>query len=88
MHWGPVKGGHPNPDGGQARSWSQGLPLTGSRGTLRAKGPYWRKTKMSRVALNQAAPDFSLPDFTGKVVRLSDFLGRKNVLLVFNRTFM
>jgi peroxiredoxin len=42
---------------------------------------------MSRVSLNQIAPDFSLPDFTGKMVRLSDFRGKKNVLLVFNRTF-
>ncbi len=42
---------------------------------------------MSRIALNQVAPDFSLPDFSGKTVRLSDFYGRKNVLLVFNRTF-
>jgi peroxiredoxin len=42
---------------------------------------------MSRVSLNQAAPDFSLPDFSGNTVSLSDFLGRKNVLLVFNRTF-
>ena len=43
---------------------------------------------MSRVSLNQIAPDFSLPDFTGKMVRLSDFRGKKNVLLVFNRTFI
>jgi len=42
---------------------------------------------MSRVSLNQVAPDFSLPDFTGSMVSLSDFHGRKNVLLVFNRTF-
>ena len=40
-----------------------------------------------RVALNQMAPDFSLPDFSSKKVNLSDFRGRKNVLLVFNRTF-
>lgn len=42
---------------------------------------------MPRVPVNQAAPDFSLPDFSGKTVRLSDFYGQKNVLLVFNRTF-
>jgi len=42
---------------------------------------------MSRVSLNQTAPDFSLPDFSGNTVSLSDFLGSKNVLLVFNRTF-
>jgi len=42
---------------------------------------------MSRGSLNQAAPDLSLPDFSGNTVSLSDFLGRRNVLLVFNRTF-
>jgi peroxiredoxin len=42
---------------------------------------------MPRVSLNQTAPDFSLPDFSGKSVRLSDFYGQMNVLLVFNRTF-
>jgi len=42
---------------------------------------------MSRVALNQPAPDFSLVDFNGQQVRLSDFKGQKNVLLVFNRGF-
>ncbi len=42
---------------------------------------------MPRVSLNQIAPDFSLPDFSGNLVSLSDFRGRKNVLLVFNRGF-
>lgn len=43
---------------------------------------------MSRVSLNQAAPNFTLPDFSGRNVSLSDYRGRKNVLLVFNRTFL
>ncbi len=42
---------------------------------------------MPRVSLNQTAPDFSLADYQGKMVSLSDFRGLKNVLLVFNRTF-
>ena len=42
---------------------------------------------MPRVALNQNAPDFTLADYRGKAVRLADFRGVKNVLLVFNRTF-
>jgi len=42
---------------------------------------------MSRVSLNTPAPDFTLPDFSGKPVTLWDFRGQKNVLLVFNRTF-
>ncbi len=42
---------------------------------------------MPRVSLDQTAPEFSLPDFSGKQFSLSDLRGRKNVLLVFNRTF-
>ncbi|MBN1681420.1 MAG: redoxin domain-containing protein [Anaerolineae bacterium] len=33
------------------------------------------------------APDFVLADVDGKNVRLSDFRGEKNVVLVFNRGF-
>ena len=36
----------------------------------------------------QSAPDFELTDVQGKSVRLSNFLGKKNVLLVFLRGFM
>jgi peroxiredoxin len=43
---------------------------------------------MPRIDLNTPAPDFSLEDFSGKNVRLSDFQGKSNVLLVFNRGFM
>lgn len=43
---------------------------------------------MPRVSLNQPAPDFSLPDFTGKIFKLAELKGKKNVLLVFNRTFV
>jgi peroxiredoxin (alkyl hydroperoxide reductase subunit C) len=42
---------------------------------------------MPRVPLDAEAPEFSLSDFTGRPVSLSDYRGRKNVLLVFNRTF-
>ena len=42
---------------------------------------------MPKVTLNTPAPDFSLPDFQGKTVRLSDFREKSNVLLVFNRGF-
>ena len=40
---------------------------------------------MSRVALDQVAPHFALPDFSGRTVSLADLRGQKNVLLVFNR---
>ena len=42
---------------------------------------------MSRAELNTVAPDFALADFKGNEIRLSDFRGSKNVLLVFNRGF-
>ncbi len=42
---------------------------------------------MAGVNLNQPAPDFQLADFRGNSVRLSDYRGKKNVLLVFNRGF-
>ena len=42
---------------------------------------------MPRVSLDQPAPDFTLADYCGNIVRLSDFRGNKNVLLVFNRGF-
>ena len=42
---------------------------------------------MARVAINLPAPEFELQDFRGRPVRLSDYRGRRHVLLVFNRTF-
>ncbi len=43
---------------------------------------------MPRVALDQPAPDFNLPNFRGTPFTLSNLKGKKNVLLVFNRTFI
>jgi peroxiredoxin len=42
---------------------------------------------MPRISLNSPAPDFALENFQGESVRLSDFFGFSNILLVFNRTF-
>lgn len=42
---------------------------------------------MPKVAINAPAPDFELQDYKGKNVKLSDFKGKSNVLLIFNRTF-
>jgi peroxiredoxin len=42
---------------------------------------------MARVELNTPAPDFSLEDIQGNMVRLSDFREKSNILLVFNRGF-
>ena len=43
---------------------------------------------MGKVTLNVPAPDFSLQDFNGADVNLSNFQNTKNVLLVFNRGFV
>lgn len=42
---------------------------------------------MSKVELNTSAPDFTLADYQGNQIRLSDFKDQSIVLLVFNRTF-
>ncbi len=42
---------------------------------------------MARVELNIQAPDFTLNDFNSRSVSLSDYAGKKNVLVVFNRGF-
>jgi peroxiredoxin len=34
-----------------------------------------------------SAPDFSAPDSEGKLVQLSEYKGKKKVVLVFNRGF-
>ena len=43
---------------------------------------------MAKVEINNRAPEFSLQDFNGKIVSLSEFAGQKNVLVVFNRGFL
>jgi peroxiredoxin len=42
---------------------------------------------MSKVEINKPAPDFTLADYAGNSVSLSDYRNNKNVLLVFNRGF-
>jgi peroxiredoxin len=42
---------------------------------------------MPRVKIDTVAPDFTLADYEGNEVRLSDYRDRQNVLLVFNRGF-
>ncbi len=42
-------------------------------------------TEVGRVAVGMEAPDFSLRSLTGATVTLSDFRGRKDVVLVFYR---
>jgi cytochrome oxidase Cu insertion factor (SCO1/SenC/PrrC family) len=42
---------------------------------------------MARVEINAEAPDFTLEDINGDPVSLSDFRGKKHVVLVLNRGF-
>jgi hypothetical protein len=58
-----------------------------SRIPVKVNGHDRGRDPLSHVALDTPAPDFELPDFEGKVFRLSDLRGAKNVLLVFNRGF-
>jgi peroxiredoxin len=46
-----------------------------------------RTIVMARVELNVQAPDFTLDDFNGNSVSLSNYKNKKNVLVVFNRGF-
>ena len=43
---------------------------------------------MAKIHEGSTAPDFTLTDTQGKSVTLSDYLGRRHVVLVFNRGFM
>ena len=43
---------------------------------------------MPKVDINQPAPAFTIRDYQGNEVSLSQFKGRQLVLLVFNRGFM
>jgi peroxiredoxin len=41
-----------------------------------------------RVRIDTLAPDFVLDDYQGWSVRLSNYRGKKHVVLVFNRGFV
>jgi mycoredoxin-dependent peroxiredoxin len=43
---------------------------------------------MTDIALGKIAPDFTINDFNDQPVNLSDYRGRKNVVLAFLRGFM
>ena len=44
-------------------------------------------TDLQRIKVGQPAPDFTLEDMEGKNISLSDFRGKKTVVLVFYRGY-
>ena len=42
---------------------------------------------MSKLLVETKTPPFALLDFNGELIDLKNFLGKQNVLLVFNRGF-
>lgn len=64
------------------------LAGTPARAQLGPKdGGELRATELGRVKAGQAAPDFTLEDLDGKTITLSDFRGKKSVVLVFYRGY-
>lgn len=43
---------------------------------------------MAKIEKGEVAPDFTLTDYQGNTVQLSQFKGKKHVILVFNRGFI
>lgn len=48
-----------------------------------ARGSAASQIQNARLQVGDAAPDFRLPDHAGGYVRLSDFRGKKNVVIAF-----
>jgi peroxiredoxin len=44
-----------------------------------------KENPMTARLTNTSAPDFTLTDIQGRTVRLADYRGKANVVLVFNR---
>jgi peroxiredoxin len=62
------------------------LSYTPAFGQLRPKdGANLSPTDLDRIKIGQPAPDFILENLDGKRISLSDFRGKKNVVLVFYR---
>ena len=55
--------------------------------TAAKEGTNSSATDINRVKVGQSAPDFTLEDVDGKNISLSDYRGKKNVVLVFYRGY-
>jgi cytochrome oxidase Cu insertion factor (SCO1/SenC/PrrC family) len=61
-------------------TWSAALAQLGPK-----DGANLSPTDLDRIKVGQPAPDFTLENIDGKPVSLSDFRGKKGVILVFYR---
>jgi cytochrome oxidase Cu insertion factor (SCO1/SenC/PrrC family) len=62
------------------------LPLSPARAQLGPKdGANLAPTDLERVKVGDKAPDFTLEDIDGSNISLSNFRGKKSVVLVFYR---
>lgn len=67
----------------QSRIFAAGLALLLGIASLAAQEPKPAVRQTRTLKVGDPAPDFSLPDQNGKIVRLSDFRGKQNVVLAF-----
>jgi cytochrome oxidase Cu insertion factor (SCO1/SenC/PrrC family) len=47
----------------------------------------FQPTELDRIKVGETAPDFTLEDAEGKPISLSDYRGKKSVVLVFYRGY-
>ena len=60
-----------------------GMVLLLAAGMLLAQTPQAPVNRTGTLQVGDLAPDFTLPDHSGKTVKLSDFRGKQNVVLAF-----
>jgi peroxiredoxin len=60
-----------------------GRKLTSAAAALVVSLGSMLQVQAAPLSVGDKAPDFTLPDQTGKKIKLSDFLGKRNVVLAF-----
>jgi len=59
------------------------IPINNSNGTNNSAASQPPVAPQTNLKVGDPAPDFTLTDTTGQLVKLSDFQGKKNVVLAF-----